>query len=124
MKKHFIVIVVLFVLLNAVFFFVQKAAPEYDVYALAIGNLVMAILSIASSLIVKRQLSQRPEAFVRGVYGATFLKLFVCMTGLLVYVMVNRPHIHKPSIFVLMGIYAIYTAVETGLLSGTARKVK
>ena len=111
-------------LLNAVFFFVQKAAPEYDVYAMAVANLVMAILSIISSLIVKRQLTQRPEAFVRGVYGATFLKLFVCMTGLLVYVMVNRPHIHKPSIFVLMGIYAIYTAVETGLLSGIARKVK
>jgi Ca2+/Na+ antiporter len=54
---------------------------------------------------------------VRGVYSASFLKLMVCMVSLLVYVMLNRATIHKPTVFVLFGIYAVYTIAETILLS-------
>jgi len=70
---------------------------------------------------VNKQVDSRPQAFVRGVYSASFLKLMVCMVSILVYVLLNRTHIHKPSVFVLFGIYAVYTVVETWVLSKRVR---
>ncbi len=48
----------------------------------------------------------------------------VCMLGVLVYVVINRNSIHKQSVFAMFGIYAVYTATETILLSKTARTTK
>ena len=81
----------------------------------------MAFLSSASFYMVTKQIKSRPEAFVRGVYSGTFLKLLVCMAAILIYVMANRPNIHKPTLFVLFGIYIVYTVIETTTLSKMAR---
>jgi hypothetical protein len=88
------------------------------------GNLIMLLLSVISFFIVRKSIRERPEAFVRGVYGATFLKLMVCMASIMIYALLNKKDIHKPTLFVLFGIYAVYTAVETWLLSRQAREVK
>jgi Na+/H+ antiporter NhaA len=56
------------------------------------------------------------------VYSASFLKLMVCMIAILVYVLLNRAHLHKASVFILFGIYALYTIVETWILSKLARE--
>ena len=123
MKKTFtIIILVVFLLLTALFFAMRKFAPAYHFVALETANGIMAILSLSSFLIVKKQMDSRPEAFVRGVYSASFLKLMVCMIAILVYVLLNRTHIHKASVFVLFGIYSVYTVIETWLLSKLARE--
>lgn len=123
MRKRFIIVsVTIFVILSALFIALRTYAPEYRFVALEGGNTVMLLLSLSSYLIVTRQMDSRPQAFVRGVYSASFLKLMVCMVSILVYVLLNRAHIHKPSVFVLFGIYAIYTISETWLLSKLARE--
>ncbi|MES2702064.1 MAG: hypothetical protein V4649_05465 [Bacteroidota bacterium] len=123
MKKKFtIIIVAIFVVLTVAFYALRTYAPAYHFVALETANGLMALLSLSSYLIVRKQMDSRPEAFVRGVYSASFLKLMVCMVSILVYVLLNRAHIHKPSVFVLFGIYAVYTAVETWLLSKLARE--
>jgi len=99
-------------------------SPEYRFGVLMTGNVTMAILSLLTYFIVRKSIDSRPEAFVRGVYGATFLKLIVCMVSVLLYAMLNRKDIHKPSLFVLFGIYAVYTAVEPWMLSKQAREIK
>jgi len=96
--------------------------PGYQLYVLETGNVIMAALSLSSYLLVQRSLSNNPQAFVRGVSGASFLKLMVCMVSILVYVLLNRTHIHKPSVFILFGIYAVYTIMETILLSKLVRE--
>jgi hypothetical protein len=121
MKSFIIVTVVIFVVLSAVFFALRTSAPQFHFIALESGNLVMAILTLSSYFIVKKQMNGNPQAFVRGVYSASFMKLMVCMVSILVYVMLNRASIHKPSVFVLFGIYAVYTIAETLLLSKMAR---
>jgi len=123
MKIRYIVITsVIFVLLSALFFFMRTYAPAFHFTALLAGNILMAILSVASFFIVKQQMDSRPQAFVRGVYSASLLKLMVCMFSVLGYVVVNRSHIHKPTVFVLMGIYIVYAVMETLLLSKLARE--
>lgn len=125
MRQYFtLVIIFIFLLLSAVFYGMKVYAPEYRFSVLMTGNVVMAALSITTYFIVRKTMNDKPEAFVRGVYGATFLKLMVCMASILLYAMLNRKNIHKPSLFVLFGIYAVYTAVETWLLSKLARDAK
>lgn len=117
MKRFIIVIVMIFVVLSAVFYALKTYAPDFHFVALEAGNIIMSVLSLSSYFIVKNQMNGNPQAFVRGVYSASFMKLMVCMISILVYVLLNRAHIHKPSVFVLFGIYAIYTITETWLLS-------
>jgi hypothetical protein len=123
MKSQFIIwVVVVFVLLSVVFYMMKIYLPDFQFVTLELGNVVMAVLCVATYLIIRKQVDNRPEAFVRGVYSASFLKLMVCMVSILVYVLLNRSHIHKPSVFVLFGIYALYTIIETAVLSGAVKR--
>lgn len=113
---------IIFIVLSIVFFAMRTSAPEFHFIALEVGNMVMAIISISSFLIVQRQMNGRPQAFVRGVMGANLLKMMVCLFAILIYVFINRSNIHKPSVFVLMGTYMVYSTMETLLLSKLARR--
>jgi len=122
MRKQFIIaIVMIFVLLTAVFFAMKTYAPAFRFSILETGNTIMAMLSLGTFLLVEKQVDGRPQVFVRSVYSASFLKLMVCMVSILVYVLLNRANIHKPTVYVLFGIYAIYTITETWLLSKLVR---
>lgn len=125
MKKKFITTISsLFVLLCLAFYALHIYIPDYRLAVLIGGNALMAVLSLSSFLLVSMQMNKRPQAFVRGVYAGTFLKLLVCMFSILIYIMLNRASIHKPTIFVLFGIYAIYTVAETSVLQKIARQTK
>lgn len=125
MKKVFLASVVsLFIVLAIVFYWLRTIAPQYDFTVLMSGNVIMAVLSLVSFFLVTKQMHSKPDAFVRGVYASSFLKLFVCMIAIVAYAMVKKPDVHKPSLFMLFGIYAVYSAVETWLLSRLARQTK
>ena len=120
-KKYIITIITIFVLLSIASYCLNMYLPSYTLAVLIGGNLLMAILSLVSYLVVARQLQQRPQAFVGGVYAGTFLKLFACMGALLIYVMMNKATLYKPSVFVLFGIYTVYTVAETSVLQKMAK---
>lgn len=125
MRRNFVLVIAfIFLLLTAIFFVLKTSAPAYRFYVLMTGNAVMAVLSLLTFFIVQKTMNDKPEAFVRGVYGATFLKLLICIGSILFYALLNRQHIHKPSLFVLFGIYAVYTAAESWMLSKLARQAK
>jgi hypothetical protein len=125
MRRQFIVAIVVVLLILDVSFRVLKSyAPEFQTAVLQGANIIMAALSLAAYFLVNRQIGNRPHAFVRGVYSASLLKLMVCMFAVLAYVLVNRAHIHKPTVFMLFGVYAVYSIVETILLSRTAKTTK
>jgi hypothetical protein len=118
MSRQFIITILsIFFLLSLVFFGLRVKAPAFDFAALETGNVIMALLALITFTMVRNKLDGTPGAFVRGVSGASFLKLMVCMVSILVYILLNRATIHKPSVFILFGIYVVYTVVETWLLS-------
>src|ERR1700755_1205443 len=122
MKTRFIITtIIVFVLLSVGFYMLHIYKPDYSFVTLECGNVVMALLSLSTYLIVEKQKTARPQAFVRGVSSASFLKLMVCMVSILVYVLLNKSHIHKPSVFVLFAIYTVYTIIETSALSKLVR---
>ena len=125
MRKQFIVtFTTIFIILSAGFYLLQNMMPAYRFSVLETGNVVMFVLSMAAGMIVTRQLDRSSWGFIRGVSGASVLKLMVCMIAMLIYIVANRTTLYKPSIFVLFGVYAIYTASEALLLSKIARTVK
>lgn len=122
MRRQFIVAMVIIVVVLDILFRVLKVnAPEYHTGVLQIANYMMAALSFAAFVLVNKNINERPQAFVRGVYSATFLKLFICMIAILVYVLLNREKIHKPTVYMLLGVYFVYSTVETILLSRVAK---
>lgn len=116
-KVFFTAVITAFIVLTAVFYWLYNIAPAYKFSVLMTGNVLMATLTIITSIIVTNQVNSRPNAFVRGVYGGTFLKLFVCLIAVVIYAVTTKPHVHKPTLFILFGIYAVYTAIETWHLS-------
>ena len=125
MKRQFVVVtIVILLVLDIAFRILERQAPQYHTTALEVSNFIMAGLTLAAYALVNRQIDNRPNAFVRGVYSASLLKLMVCMTGILAYVMLNKSKIHKPSVFIMFGIYAVYSATETVLLSRIAKRNK
>ncbi len=124
MKKHFMGMLGVFLILTVILYLVHEQIPAYNFQVLEIGNVAMFLLAVGTFMMVSRQADKPAAAFIRGVMGASFVKLMACMVAMLIYIVMNRDHIHKPSIFVLLGIYAVYTTVETLLLSKLARTGK
>lgn len=124
-QKFIIVIIILFALVCAGIYALTNADPGYRLPVLMGGNIVMALLTICTFLIIMGQARKNPAAFIRGVSASTFLKLMVCAGGILIYLLVQRGKgIHKPSVYMLLGIYALYTITETWMLSRQIRNVK
>lgn len=125
MKKSFIIsIAIVFVALTLVFVFLVKVKPKFDLLALEAGNVLMLLLAMFSYLMVGRQLNGRPQAFVSGVYSATFLKILVCMFTILIYVVLNRKSLYVPIVFVFFGTYLVYSVVETIFLQRMVKASK
>lgn len=125
MKKRFLAaILIVFVVLSLLLYGIWNVKPELRYDVVMIGNGTMALLSIASFFLTTKDLHGNPNAFVRGAISSSFLKLFVCVVGVVVYAMLNKDNVHKPSLFILFGIYAVYSVVETRLLTRMAKQTK
>lgn len=121
-NKFTLTILLVFAILSGTFYGLQQQFPAFDLKALLIGNLMMAFLAILTYIIVKKKVYERPQAFVTGVYSATFLKLMVCLVTIVGYAMMNKATLHKPTLFMMFGIYVVYTAFETAMLMQLAKK--
>jgi hypothetical protein len=109
---------------SALLYLMHRGEPKFDLTALLAANGLMLVLSLAAWAMLRRHVGERPQVFVRGVYSATMLRLFVCLAGILAYALIKRPDVHKPTLFVMFGIYAVYTIVETMAFSRQARKMQ
>lgn len=123
-SRFFATVAAIFVVLSMVFLLVSRNDSAYRLGILEAANGLMAVICCFSYLLVNRNITDNPHAFVRGVYSASLLKLMVCMFAVLIYVAVYRSQVHKPTVFVMFGIYIVYTGLETYVLSGLARTRK
>lgn len=97
---------------------------NFNLTTLFVADGIMALLSIISYGIVIKQAEGRPQAFVTSASASSLLKLMICGGGILAYALLSRPDWHKPTIFVLLGIYFIFTLVEKYMLGKAMRSQK
>ena len=116
-------LIVLFAAIAGGSYLLHSSYPAFDLRALLAADGVMLVLSLAAWAMLRKNVAERPQAFIRGVYGATMLRLFVCLTGILTYALMNRETLHRPTLFVMFGIYMAFTVIETVVFSRVAKKV-
>lgn len=114
----FIVISILIWIFNS---FLKQHGFDLDI--LFIANLLLFTLSFIAIFIQRKGLrSANTNYFVRAVYMALIIKMFICLTAAFVYAFIYRSYVNKPVLFTSMGIYFAYAAVEVTTLLKSARK--
>jgi len=121
--KFVLSIVIVCLIFSGLIYYLFTQNPAYDLPTLLIANLLLAVVSLLSFNIIKRGIdSGNANAFVRGKMTGTLIKFFVCVSAMLIYVFLNNRQVHKPSLFLFLGMYVVYNAIEAVPLSKMARK--
>lgn len=123
--KAFLPIVLLFLILNA-FFIVGKnllQSWEADQDVLIAGNVLLFLITLISFLLANRGLANpNPHAFVRAVYGSIMIKLLICLGAAFIYIITYKKDLNKPALFIVLGLYLLYTFIEVSVLLKLLKK--
>lgn len=101
----------------------QFAAKGFDVNLLMGGNLLLLAITLISMYLLTGGLkASSTNAFLRSVYGGFMFKFFIVAAAVFGYAYLVDGKINKPSVFTLMGLYLVYTFVETRALLQQTKK--
>jgi len=126
-RKPWSRIAFLFVILNLLFIVFQHRLTQkgFDPDVLIAGNLILFVATVLSFIIFQRSMkSVNPQASIRGLYGSFMIKFFICVIAAFTYIISSRQHVNKPSLFVCMGLYIVYTVIEVATLTRMLREKK
>ncbi len=78
-----------------------------------IGNLLLFVVTMANLYFQLKSLgSPNPNAVIRGVMAATFIKLFILAAAVIIYLLAAGESRNVNGVFVSMGLYIVYTWME------------
>lgn len=104
-------------------FFLSNGNEPFTRIVVMTGTLIVAIIMLVSYMIsVRNLLDSNPNRFVRGIMGGTFLKFMLSIVAVSILLFSVRGKLHKPDLFLLMGVYLLFSMVETAFLSIVSRK--
>lgn len=110
-------------LLGLIYALWSRTPASYDLSVLIAGDALLAILSIVAYVMADNALkSPNPNAFIRAKMGSTMLRIFICVAGIGTYAYLNsKAASTKPTIFLILGMYMVYTILESAVLSKKGR---
>lgn len=122
-RFYFRVIALFAVLLGAIIFLKAWLLDNgAHLNVLFIGNLALGLLSLITYRMSRKGVhADNNASFVMRVYGAMFVRMFLCLTGITVYAVLNRAHTSKMTIFILMFFYSVYAFTENVSLQQVTR---
>jgi hypothetical protein len=85
---------------------------KIDAQVLLVGNIILFIVTVFSLwLLGKAMYAKTTTQFLGFAYASIMGKMMICAISVLIYTQVAKI-VNKPAIFVLMGLYLVYTTVE------------
>ena len=126
-KKPLLSLVLLFILLNCLFFVGKNRLENNGVSqeVLLGGNLVLFLATFLSLFIYLKSLnSANAQASVRGMYGSFMIKFFICLVAAFVYILMAKKNLNKPALVICLGLYIVYTVVEVSALQRLLKRRK
>ncbi|HKP31617.1 MAG TPA: hypothetical protein VJT83_02785 [Chitinophagaceae bacterium] len=126
-KKPFFPLLLIFILTNSVLVFYQVRLRRIgiDVDVALIGNVILLVATLLSFLLYRKSMqSDKPQKFLKFIYGGMFLKMLICLIAAFVYIVVFGKDVNKPALFVCMFLYFLYTFVEVSILLRLSKEQK
>jgi hypothetical protein len=120
-------IIIVFFFVSLLVFIAGDRLGKYNIdqAMLITGNTILFITTLVSFNLYRKALyAGNTHAFLRNVYGSMFLKLFVCIAAVLVYVFSAGHSVNKPGLFGLLFLYLVYTFLEVGILMNQSKQIK
>lgn len=117
LKKIYIVILLVFLIINTVCLFYRSGAlslPFYlDIYVVVVANLLLFLLALLGAYRHQKALQDKnPNIFIRSIMLMTVLKFFILVAAALIYVFLAKENRNVPAIIASMILYVIYAVIE------------
>ncbi|MBC8033227.1 MAG: hypothetical protein H7Y03_03720 [Chitinophagaceae bacterium] len=123
--KAFLPVLLVFIFVSsfAVVLNRQLASWQVDQPLLLYGNLLLFGVTLSSWFFHRSAITAgNTQAFLRNVYSAMLLKLFVCIIAFFIYVSLHGSNVNKPALFAVMFLYLLYTFTELVILIKYSKK--
>jgi hypothetical protein len=119
-RKLILPLFALFIVFGAAFTVSRNLLAKWgiDYEVLVIANILFFIISLIAFYMQKKALTNaNPNVFVRSVMGGMLLKMFVCITAVIIYRLVAGNSVSKVSVFAAMFLYLLYLGVEVAVIT-------
>lgn len=108
-------LVLIIPLLNPIHAFLEM--HHVDVRVVIGGNIILLIATAASFYFYSKSLQEnRAQALLRNIYAGMYIKLGLCMVSAFMYILIAGKQVNKWGIFIVLGLYLIYTILEISIL--------
>lgn len=89
-----------------------------DSGVLIVANILFFIISLIAFFMQQNALkNSNPNVFVRSVMAGMLIKMFVCITAVIIYRLVAGNNVSKVSVFSAMFLYLVYLTVEVAVIT-------
>lgn len=111
--------IIVFVIISGIFILGKTALQQNNVDTTVVlsGNLLLFLISILnvyrSAVAID---NPNPQVFVRVFYSGFIIRLLVCGAAAFVYIYMQQGQINKAALFICLGIYIVYSMIETTTL--------
>lgn len=121
-RVFFLPFIIIFLVINLIIVALYYSNPAFELIPLLCGNVIWALLTLTSFLLIKKAINlDNPNAMLRAKLSGLILKFLISVGALMIYIFVNNREVHKPSLFLFLGMYIAYVVLETISLSHIAK---
>lgn len=113
------IMIAVFVVISGLFIFgkAELQKSNVDTTVVLAGNLLLFLISLLNIIRSANAIDKpNPQVFVRVFYSGFVIRLFACAIAAFIYIYMQQGRINKPALFICLGIYIIYSLIETTTL--------
>jgi hypothetical protein len=116
---HLVQLLFLFLAICALLFILRLSnlIPPSPYHVMLVGNLILLLATLASYFLYRRSMQQANiHRFIRAVYGSMLIKMMICISSLLVYVLFVSKAVSWQGLAGCFVFYCVYTFLEVKIL--------
>jgi len=119
-KKIILPLLIIFLIFSASLPLARPLLAQWGINSdvLIVANILFFAVSLIAFFMQQKALQNiNPNVFVRSVMAGMLIKMFVCITAIIIYRLVAGNNVSKVSVFAAMFLYLLYLAVEVAVIT-------
>ena len=119
-KKIILPLLIIFLIFSVSLPLVHPLLAKWGINSdvLIVANILFFAVSLIAFFMQQKALQNiNPNVFVRSVMAGMLIKMFVCITAVIIYRLVAGNNVSKVSVFAAMFLYLLYLAVEVAVIT-------